>query len=221
METHILATTQAAGRVFDAQQAARQVLQIRHWQLLINEQLKQPGRFRIPVHCAIGHEAVAVGVHLAMRPADRLLATHRNMAFHLARSGSLEPVMLEYELSAAGPSQGRLGSMNLANPARGLVYSSSILGNNLPVACGVAMAMAERGDRSRVYVLTGDGAMEEGAFWESLVFARSHGLNVIFVVENNDHSLASTIAERRCSIDIERDGLISRHRKFRAIPQSG
>lgn len=190
--------------LWDPEKAARQVLQIRYWQHLVNELLKRPGRFRVPIHCAFGHEALAVATHLTMRPGDRLLLTHRNMAYHFAHAGAFEPVALEYDLSAAGLAQGRLGSMNLTNPARGLVYTSSILGNNLPVACGMALAMRERAAASRVYVLTGDGAIEEGAFWESLVFAKSHGLNVVFVVENNDHSLASTIAERRCAIDLER-----------------
>ena len=100
---------------------------------------------------------------------------------------------------------GRLGSMNLQQPAAGLIYTSSILGNNLPVACGVAMALKERGETAaRVYVATGDGAIEEGAFWESLVLAASHSLNVCFLVENNDHSLATRIAERRCAIDLAR-----------------
>ncbi len=197
-------TTDTLVRGAGAVQAARLVLQIRYWQHLFNELLKrQPGRFRVPIHCAFGHEAVAVGTHLAMRPEDRLLLTHRNMAFQLARAGAFEPVLLEYELSAAGLAQGRLGSMNLANPERGLVYTSSILGNNLPVACGMAMAHRQRGSGARIFVLTGDGAIEEGAFWESLVFAASHRLNVIFLVENNNHSMASTIAERRCAIDLE------------------
>lgn len=188
-----------------AVQGARLVLQVRYWQHLFNELLKyQPKRFQIPIHCAFGHEAVAAATKLAMRPGDRLVLTHRNMAFHLAHAGAFEPLLLEYELSAAGLSQGQLGSMNLANPARGLVYTSSILGNNLPVACGMAMAHRMRGSQARVFVLTGDGAMEEGAFWESVIWARSHELNVVFIVENNNHSLASTIAERRCAIDLER-----------------
>jgi hypothetical protein len=53
-------------------------------------------------------------------------------------------------------------------------------------------------------VLTGDGAMEEGTFYEGLVFASSHRLPVLFLVENNDQSMSSTIAERRCPIQIGR-----------------
>jgi TPP-dependent pyruvate/acetoin dehydrogenase alpha subunit len=92
--------------------------------------------------------------------------------------------------------------MNLTNPNRGIAYSSSILGNNLSVACGIALAKRVRGEDQAVFVLTGDGAMEEGQFYESLVFARSHDLAVVFIVENNDQSMASTIAERRVPISI-------------------
>ncbi len=178
---------------------ARQILQIRFWQMAVNEDLKR-GRYRIPVHLAIGHEAAAAAVCGAMSGPDQLALTHRNIAYHLARAGAIEPVTLEYQLSSGGAGHGRLGSMNLTNPERGIVYASSILGNNLPVACGLAMANAAPGRRAVVFAVTGDGAIEEGAFWESLVFARSHRLPVVFVVENNDHSLASTIEERRCPI---------------------
>lgn len=181
--------------------AARQVLQLRYWQHLLNEDLKQK-RFRVPVHLAMGHEALAVAVSAAMSESDQMALTHRNVAYNLARAGSLGPVRLEYESSAAGAAAGMLGSMNLIHPRHGVVYTSSILGNNLPVACGLAMARVTAGERSVVFALTGDGAMEEGAFYESLVFARSHDLPVVFVVENNDHSLASKIAERRCAIRI-------------------
>lgn len=181
--------------------AARQVLQLRYWQHLLNEDLKQK-RFRVPVHLAIGHEALAVAVSAAMTDSDQMALTHRNVAYNLARAGSLGPVRLEYESSAAGAAAGMLGSMNLINPKRGIIYTSSILGNNLPVACGLAMARITGGERSVVFALTGDGAMEEGSFYESLVFARSHELPVVFVVENNDHSLASRISERRCAIRI-------------------
>ena len=188
-------------QAFDPLCGARLVLQLRYWQLLLNERLKQ-GRYQVPVHAAIGHEAVAAAVHMAMGPADRLVLTHRNMAFQLARAGAWEPVELEYLLSTAGLSGGRLGSMNLANPGRGIVYTSSILGNNLPVACGLALSHKLSARAARVFVLTGDGAIEEGAFWEALVFARSHALDIVFAVENNDHSLASRIAERRSPIDL-------------------
>lgn len=180
---------------------AIEVLRIRYWQHIMNEHLKEK-RFKIPIHVSIGYEALAVAVNRMMCDGDQLVLTHRNMSYNLARAGGLAPLYREYLLAADGVSGGLLGSMNLAQPDRGVPYTSSILGNNLPVACGLAMANEILQRLALVTVLTGDGAMEEGTFYESLVFARSQNLPVLFVVENNDQSMSSTIAERRCPIDI-------------------
>lgn len=182
---------------------AKRVLEVRLWQHLINEELKR-GRFRIPVHAAFGHEALAVALDAILAPGDQLALTHRNMAYQFARARAFEPVYQEYLLSPDGAGRGALGSMNLTQPERGIVYTSSILGNNLPVSCGLAFAHKLRGADAAVFALTGDGAMEEGAFYESLLFARSHRLPLAVLIENNDHSLASKIAERRSPIDAGR-----------------
>ena len=180
---------------------AHDVLRIRHWQHLVNEGLKK-NAFPVPLHKAFGHEAVAVAVSNAMQPQDQLALTHRNMAYNFARAGALQPIWDEYKNKPTGLGQGCLGSMNLANVGRGIVYTSSILGNNVSVACGLAMAMKMRGVEGFVTVVTGDGAMEEGSFYESLVFAKSHQLPLVFLVENNNFSMSSTIPERRCPIAI-------------------
>jgi len=180
---------------------ARRVLRLRYWQLLINEDLKQK-LFVVPVHCAIGHEAIAIAVSDSMGPLDQLVLSHRNLAYNLARADGLDGIRDEFLHRGAGLCHGHLGSMNLVNRARGIVYSSSILGNNIPVACGFALAKQVRGLGGVVIVLTGDGAMEEGPFYEGLVFAKSHNLSLVIVVENNNQSMASTISERRCSISL-------------------
>lgn len=178
------------------------VLRLRRWQLGLNEDLKGD-TFEIPIHVAIGHEALAVAVSKAMDAADQLVLTHRNMAYNLLRADDPRAVYDEYLLLPSGAAAGRLGSMNLTQPERGIVYSSSVLGNNVPVACGLALAKDVKDERGIVFLLTGDGAMEEGTFYESLVLARSHGLRVMIVVENNDHSMWSTISERRCEINLD------------------
>src|SRR3989338_8679139 len=187
----------------NTRQLAFEVLRLRYWQLLLNEDLKKK-RFAIPIHLAIGHEAIAVAAHTAMEPLDQLVLTHRNVAYHMARAGALEPIADEYALAPTGASGGRLGSMNLVNPARGVMYASSILGNNLPVACGLALGQQVQQRGGCVIVLTGDGAMEEGPFYESLVFAQSHHVPLLIMVENNNCSMASTIEQRRCPIAINR-----------------
>lgn len=181
---------------------AAQVLKIRYWQHLINEGLKE-NVFAVPIHMAFGHEALAAAISNMMQSDDQLVLTHRNIAYNLARTDSLRSLWDEYNHLPSGLSKGRLGSMNVTNPSCGIVYSSSILGNNVSVACGLALGNQMKNKSAVVIVATGDGAMEEGSFYESLIFSRSHNLRLVFLIENNNFSMASTIAERRCPIDVE------------------
>jgi len=178
-------------------------VQLRHWQMLINEELKRK-KFRIPIHLGLGTEAVAAAVSAAMASGDKLLLTHRNIAYNLARSRNPKAVVDEYEMKASGMASGRLGSMNLSNPEAGVVYSSSILANNISVSCGFAYAQKIAADRSITFALTGDGAIEEGAFYEGLVFARASRLPLMVIIDNNNYSMASKISERRNEIDFEK-----------------
>jgi TPP-dependent pyruvate/acetoin dehydrogenase alpha subunit len=178
-------------------------LKIRLWQMEINEELKKK-RFKVPIHLGLGTEALVVGVSSVIQRGDNLLLTHRNAAFNLALAKDPRSVVREYEGSESGLALGRLGSMNLSNPESGLVYSSSILANNISVACGFAYGQRLSESDSLTAVLTGDGAIEEGAFYEGLIFAKSHSLPLILVVDNNDYSMASTTSERRCHINLAR-----------------
>ena len=180
---------------------AQEVLRLRYWQHLVNEDMKK-GNFNIPIHVAIGHEAIAVATSNMKEHSDELVLSHRNMAYNLALRGSLDPIYREYLLSPSGVAGGKLGSMNLAQPDLGIIYSSSILGNNMPVACGLALGKQTLGKPGIVIVLVGDGSIEEGPFYEGLVFSKSHGLPLLVIIENNDHSMSSTIAQRRCPISI-------------------
>jgi len=182
---------------------AKELLRIRLSQLLINEQCKV-GAFKVPVHLALGHEAIAVGVHLLMDKYDHLILSHRNMHYNLARAGNLKAEIEEFLLKKEGLAQGELGSMNLANESKGIIYTSSILGNNLSVAAGCALAKKIKNDKGIVIVVTGDGAIEEGSFYESLLFLKSNSLSCMVVIENNEWSLATKIDERRCPIHIKK-----------------
>ena len=177
------------------------MIQLRLWQHLVNELLKQKA-FKVPVHLGFGSEALVTAVDETLGSTDQLVLTHRNSVFNMARSQSLAPILAEYRERPDGLGEGKLGAMNLSNPEGGVVYSSSILGNDFSVGCGLAFAKSIRRTDGIVCVLTGDGAMEEGGFYEALVFARSHNLRVLFVVDNNNHSMVSSIKERRCEIDL-------------------
>lgn len=177
------------------------VLKNRYWQHLVNEGLKK-NAFSVPVHCAFGHEAIAASISEVMESEDQLVLTHRNIAYNLARIGSLAPLWSEYKHLSSGAGGGVLGSMNLANPAYGVVYTSSILGNNMPVGCGLALGNVVLERKGVVIVLTGDGAMEEGTIYESMEMAKYQRLPWLLIIENNHFAMSSTIDERRSPIDI-------------------
>ncbi len=181
---------------------AREVLRVRISMLMINELIKKKA-FSVPIHLALGHEAIAVAVAAAMRPSDRLLLTHRNIHYNLACNPSLRREIDEYLLRESGLAGGQNGAMNLTNPDAGVIYTSSILANCLPVATGVAMGQWVSGGDAVTIALTGDGALEEGAFYETLMIANSLNLPLVVVIENNEWSMHTRIDERRCAIDLE------------------
>ena len=181
---------------------ARRLIKLRLQMMVVNEKYKA-AEYKIPIHLAFGHEAIAVAVDLSMTAEDQLICSHRNIHYNLVRESNLGPVMDEYFLRENGIGRGCLGSMNLANPTKKLVYSSSILGNNLPVATGLALANDLRDSSAVTFAISGDGAMEEGAFYESLVFLSSQNLRGVVVIENNDWSLGTRVKERRRPIDVK------------------
>ena len=92
-------------------------------------------------------------------------------------------------------------------------------GNNLAVGIGIAFNKKMSKRENIVYILTGDGAIEEGIFWESLLIAKTHKLKTLIIIENNNYSLGSTIEERRCKINCEKicEGLEIPFKKLMAI----
>jgi len=184
---------------------AKDLLRIRLSQMVVNEKYKN-GEFKVGIHLALGHEAIAVAVNSVMGSDDQLVLSHRNIHYNLARTKLLKPELDEYFLKKQGLGRGKLGSMNLANEEKNIVYTSSILGNNLPVAAGLALGKKAENFQGLVFVVTGDGAMEEGSFYESLEFMKSNALPCLVIIENNGWSLATRIKERRCDISLQKFG---------------
>jgi pyruvate dehydrogenase E1 component alpha subunit len=181
---------------------AKEIQRSRAIQLDINNMIIA-GEFRIPIHLAIGHEAIATSLVNVLSLNDKLLLTHRNIHYQLALGASKEELIDEYSLRKSGLAGGLLGSMNLMNPKAGNIYTSNILGNNLAVSLGVGMASKIQGGGGVTWVVTGDGAIEEGVFYESVLFASSLQLPIVFLIENNEWSLGTSISERRTEIDLK------------------
>lgn len=153
-------------------------------------------KIRSPVHLSIGQESVAVGVCDALRDDDVVSGTYRGHALYLAKGGDLHAMMAELFGKATGCTGGKGGSMHLIGMDRFILGASAVVGTTIPVAVGYALALKREGKGRVVAAFFGDGATEEGVFYESLNFAALHRLPVVFVCENNGYSIHTPTSKR-------------------------
>jgi pyruvate dehydrogenase E1 component alpha subunit len=146
---------------------------------------------KTPVHLSIGQEAIPVGVCEALGPRDRILGTYRSHALYLARTGETDAFFAEMYGRKTGVAGGKAGSMHLSSPAHGLLATSAVVASTIPLALGVAFSALYRGDPARVAVFFGDGATDEGVFWESINYASLRRLPILFVCEDNGLAIHS------------------------------
>ena len=154
-------------------------------------------KMRCPTHLSIGQEAIAVGVCANLTSQDQVLSTHRAHAHYLAKGGCLNSMMAEIYGKASGCSKGMGGSMHLIDTSVGFMGSTAIVGNTIPVAIGLALEKKLTRKKSIACVFFGDGATEEGAFYESVNFAIIHSLPILFICENNLYSVYSGLEVRQ------------------------
>ena len=116
----------------------------------------------------------------------------------MARGGDLKKFFAELMGRNTGISKGKAGSMHLASPEHGLMGASAVVTSSVPHAVGAALASKIKGENKRVFVAVfGDGAMEQGVFFEALNFAALHKLRVIFLCEDNNLAVHTPVNERQ------------------------
>lgn len=154
-------------------------------------------KMRCPTHLSIGQEGIASGVCVNLTDEDIVLSTHRAHAHYLAKGGSLNSMIAEIYGKETGCSKGKGGSMHLIDKSCGFFGSTAIVGNTIPVAVGVALSQKIRNSESICCVFFGDGAVEEGVFYEAANFAALKKLPILFVCENNLYSVYSPLNVRQ------------------------
>ena len=157
-----------------------------------------------PCHLYIGEEAVATGVCAALRKDDWVLSTHRSHGHYIAKGGDIKALMAELYGRVTGCSKGRGGSMHLASLAVGLPGSSAIVAGTIPLAVGAALAFSIQKKDNVSVAFFGDGAANEGTFYESLNIAALKKLPVIFVCENNLYSTHMPVSACLADTDIHK-----------------
>ena len=148
------------------------------------------------VHFYIGQEAIAVGVCMNLKKHDYAFGTHRCHGHYLAKGGSLKRMVAELLGKSTGCSQGRGGSMHLVDRSVGYMGSVSILSSVVPISAGAAFSAKNAGRGGVSVVFVGDGATDEGSFYETINLAALMKLPVLFVVENNLYAGMSDEAAR-------------------------
>ena len=152
---------------------------------------------KTPVHLGIGEEAIPVGVCHCLPPGTKAFGTYRNHGLYLTMTGDPDGFFGELYGRATGSSKGKAGSMHLSSPEAGLLATSAVVGTTIPLAAGAALANAYRGSKDLVAVFFGDGAVEEGVFWESLNFACLRRLKVLFICEDNGLAIHTPTTQRQ------------------------
>lgn len=152
---------------------------------------------RCPTHLSIGQEAVPSALSLCITTRDIAVSTHRCHGHYLAKGGNLNSMIAEIYGKETGCSSGKGGSMHLIDLEAGFAGSSAIVGNSIPIGTGIALSMKLRKRNDIAIIYLGDGATEEGSFYESLNFAATKGLNALYICENNLYSVYSPLEVRQ------------------------
>lgn len=155
------------------------------------------GDMRCPVHLSIGQESIPAIFAENVNISDFAVSTHRGHAHYLAKGGNLNAMIAEIYGKATGCSKGKGGSMHLIDLNVNFMGTSAIVGNSIPVAVGLALSAQLNKTNQISCVFFGDGAVEEGVFYESVNFAVVRNLPVIFICENNLYSVYSPLSVRQ------------------------
>ncbi len=156
------------------------------------------------LHLCIGEEATIVGATQALREGDYLMSTYREHGQALARGTPSKEVMAELFGKATGCSGGRGGSMHLFDMKRRFLGGYGIVGGNLPLAAGVALASDYKGTDDATLCMFGDGATNQGTFGETMNLAALWKLPVVFMVINNQFGMGTALERHSAVIDLSK-----------------
>ncbi len=158
------------------------------------------------LHLAIGEEATILGSVRAMRDDDYLISTYRSHGHALARGTRPENVMAELFGRVDGCSKGRGGSMHMFDLANRFMGGYGIVGGNLPLAAGMAMASDYLGKDEVTLCQFGDGASNQGTFGETMNLAALWKLPVVFMVTNNQYGMGTALERHSAVTDLQVKG---------------
>ncbi len=189
---HALAPINQALKPDDKIHLLREMLRIRRFeQRALNEYTK--GKMGGFMHLYIGQESVATGTCSLMGDDDHVITAYRCHAHALAVGMSMNECMAELYGKATGCSKGKGGSMHFFAPDKNYWGGHGIVGGQTPLGLGLAYGLKYKGLKGAAMCFLGDGAVNQGCFYESLNMAALFELPVIYVIENNGYSMGTSL----------------------------
>ncbi len=158
-------------------------------------------------HLYIGQEAIVAGMVTAMRKEDKVITAYRDHGHALALGISPNAVMAELYGKATGCSGGKGGSMHMFSKEHNFVGGHGIVGAQIPLGAGIAFAEQYQGTENVCLTFFGDGAARQGALHEAYNMAMLWKLPVVFICENNEYAMGTSVARTTNLLDIYKIGL--------------
>lgn len=158
-------------------------------------------------HLYIGQEALLSGMTTAIRPSDRVITAYRDHAHPIALGMDPKYVMAELYGKATGSSKGKGGSMHMFDKERNLFGGHGIVGGQIPLGAGIAFADKYRNEDHVTVCFFGDGAARQGALHETFNMAMTWKLPVIFIIENNNYAMGTSVERTSNVTDLSKLGL--------------
>ena len=170
----------------------REMLRVRRFE---QQALKQynGGKMGGFLHLYIGQESVAVGACSLMGDDDHVITAYRDHGHALAVGMGMNECMAELYGKATGCSKGKGGSMHFFAPDKNYWGGHGIVGGQTPLGLGLAFGLKYKGLNGAALCFLGDGAVNQGCFYESLNMAALFNLPVIYVIENNGYSMGTSL----------------------------
>lgn len=175
---------------------------IRQFELTAEEKYKMDGKIRGFFHAYVGQEAIAAGCMTATRADDLFITAYRDHGLALAKGMSADSCMAELYGKATGCAKGKGGSMHFFGKKENFYGGHGIVGAQIGTGAGLAFAEKYRGTDNVVLCYFGDGAARQGILHETFNLAMLWKLPVIFICENNNYAMGTSIERTSNVVDI-------------------
>ena len=175
---------------------------IRQFELMAEEKYKMDGKIRGFFHAYIGQEAIAAGCMTATRPEDLFITAYRDHGLAIAKGVSVNSCMAELYGKSTGNSKGKGGSMHFFGKSVNFYGGHGIVGAQIGTGAGLAFAEQYRGTDNVVLCFFGDGAARQGMLHETFNLAMLWKLPVVFICENNNYAMGTSVERTSNVIDI-------------------